>query len=70
MAAPRLSPGQQAAARLKVQEKMTRADSLSSMGEFGRIVPPSQQAALRKKKKKKGFRIPILSDITDALGGK
>jgi hypothetical protein len=69
MAAPRLSPGQQAAARLKVQEKMTRADSLASLGEFGRIVPPSQQAALRKKKKK-GFRIPILSDITDALGGK
>lgn len=36
----------------KIAARMTRADSLSSVSEFGRIVPKEQQAALRKKKNK------------------
>jgi len=35
-----------------VERAMSRSDSLSSMGEFGAIVPLSKQPALREQKKK------------------
>ena len=52
----------------KPQEQMTRADSLQSMAKFGKIVSPAEQAAL--KPKKKPGRIPFVTTIIDALGGK
>jgi len=60
-AKPKFTPG-------KPQQMMTRADSLKSMAEFGKIVSPAMQAQMKAKKKKP--RIPFISDITDALGGK
>lgn len=55
-----------------VERAMTRADSLSSMNEFGSIVPLSKQAALReqKKAKPKGPLNRMWSSLTSALGGK
>lgn len=50
----------------KIARRMTRSDSLSSVSEFGRVVPLDKQPALRKKKK--GFN-PFES-IINALGGK
>lgn len=52
----------------KIARRMSRADSLSSYAEYGRIVPLEQQAQM-KKKKKGGFRNPF-EIISDALGGK
>lgn len=66
----RMSPKKQTDLRVhQMQTQMTRADTLRSIAEFGKVVPYDQQAALRlkNKKKKKGFRIPIISDIADAL---
>jgi len=51
----------------KIARRMTRSDSLSSVGEFGRVVPLEQQAALRKKNKRKGMN--PFERIIDALGG-
>ena len=55
-----------------VERQMSRADSLSSMQEFGAIVPPSKQGALReqKKGKPKGPLNRMWSSLTSALGGK
>ena len=49
-------------------QQMTRADSLQSMAKFGKIVSPAEQKAM--KPKKKPGRIPFVSTIIDALGGK
>ena len=49
---------------------MTRSDSLSSMQEFGAVVPLSKQDSLRKQKVKKGPLNRMWSSLTSALGGK
>ena len=38
----------------KIARRMTRSDSLSSVSEFGKIVPLEQQPAERKKRKGSG----------------
>lgn len=53
-----------------VERQMSRADSLSSMGEFGSIVPLSKQEALRKAKPKPGPLNRLMTKLTSALGGK
>lgn len=50
----------------KMAARMTRSDSLSSVSEFGRVVPLEQQPSIRKKKKGSGN--PFES-IIRALGG-
>lgn len=50
----------------KIADRMSRADSLASVSEFGRIIPPSQQAAERKKRKPAGN---IFEQIGRALRG-
>lgn len=65
--APRLSPSQQAKMREHSKDEvMTRADSLKSMAQYGRIVPPSEQRRLAAKPK--GFN--LISKLKGALGGK
>jgi hypothetical protein len=51
---------------------MSRTDSLSSMNEFGAVVPLAKQPALReqKKAKPKGPLNRMWSSLTSALGGK
>jgi len=51
---------------LKRTEVMTRADSLSSIGEFGKVFPPSQWEAERKRRKPKKSWNPF-DRIGDAL---
>jgi len=53
-----------------VERAMTRSDSLSSMQEFGAVVPLSKQDSLRKQKVKKGPLNRMWSSLTSALGGK
>lgn len=64
--AARMSPGKRAQSRLE-QEKMSRADSLASMSEFGKVLTPSQQLAVRKKAK---VDKSVFGKLRRALGGK
>jgi len=50
----------------KIARRMTRSDSLSSISEFGRVVPLEAQESLRKKKKKS---INPFETIINALRG-
>ena len=68
MAKPKTGPIRPKMPLAKPQQQMTRADSLQSMAKFGKIVSPAEQKAM--KPKKKPGRIPLVSDIIDALGGK
>ena len=68
MAKPKTGPIRPKIPLSQPQEQMTRADSLQSMAKFGKIVSPAEQAAL--KPKKKPGRIPFVTTIIDALGGK
>ena len=53
-----------------VARKMSRADSLSSMNEFGAVVPLEKQAALRKPPKKLGPINSAWASLMGALRGK
>lgn len=53
-----------------VERQMSRADSLSSMQEFGNIVPLSKQESLRKAKPKPGPLNRMMNTLTNALKGK
>ena len=53
-----------------VERQMSRADSLSSMNEFGSIVPLAKQESLRKSKPKPGPLNRLMNKLTSALGGK
>lgn len=53
-----------------VERAMTRADSLSSVAEFGSIVPLGKQGGLRKDKVKKGPLNRAWSKLHGVLGGK
>lgn len=44
---PTPAPRARALPGLKVAQRMTRRDSLQSLGEFGQVVPLEQQPAMR-----------------------
>lgn len=64
---PRVNPAMQAKMREHSKdEMMTRADSLRSVQQYGRIVTPSEQARLKAKPAKKPG---LLGRIKTALTG-
>lgn len=43
----------------KIANRMSRSDSLSSIGEFGSVVPPAQQDSVRAARRKKPSMNPF-----------
>ena len=53
------------------EDRMSRADSLASLGEFGKIVTPAERDSIRETRKpKKMFSMNPFKMIRNAMGGK